>query len=64
MLMFFRSYTSTKGQGIVFDTDTKEYKWTCACIFGGRIIPALYMPTNKDLKELEKKLIKEGYTEL
>lgn len=64
MLMFFRSYTSIKGQGIIFDTDTKEYKWTCASVFGGKFITPLYMSTNKDLKELEKKLMKEGYKEI
>lgn len=64
MIMLFRSYTSTKGQAIVFDTDTKEYKWTCAFVFKGKFIQGLYMPTNKDLKELEKKLLKEGYEEI
>ena len=64
MILLFRSYTSVKGQSIIFDTEEKTYKWTCSPFVNGKLKHALYMPTNKDLKELEKELIKEGFEEL
>ena len=64
MRFAFTGMASTKGLKIVFDTDTKEYFWTYACV-GVRIpTTTLYMPTNKDLKQLEIYLIKNGFMEV
>ena len=60
MKLSFISMTGTRGLKLCFDTDTKEYHWTQGLTLGYDLF---YMPTNKDLYALEKKLIKEGFEE-
>lgn len=60
MKLAFLGMSSTKGLKLYIDTDAKEYMWS----YGYLGVDAFYMPTNKDLYALEKKLIKEGYEEI
>ncbi len=59
MILTFIGMSSTKGLKLIFDTDIKKYHWS----YGLAPTTILYMPTNKDLKELEIELIKNGYVE-
>ena len=60
MIFTFTSMSASKGLKLVYDTDKKEYKWT----YGLAPTTTLYMPTNKDLRELEKYLMKNGFEEV
>lgn len=61
MKLSFTAMTSTKGLRLCLDTDLKVYRWANGLVFG---YDTFYMPTNKDLYSLEKKLIKEGFEEV
>lgn len=63
MRIAFRSLTSTRGAVLIINSDIKSY-----CMKDHDVLyrgyDTFYMPTNKDLQSLEKKLIKEGYQEV